>query len=133
MGASDRPLHFIPLPPLSGATVFADEPQYKQNPDVARFVSHLGGHARSFAVALKYLQSNPSGVSYRDLNTHLLESSVFRSILAMRIPKSLLVDCLLRQHVGYMEPPCGSDLPYSHFVAHVRCLICALTAVCMPA
>ena len=120
---SQRPIKYIALPPLSGDVVFEKEPQYTENPDVAPFVARLGGHARSFEVILKYLRDNPSGLSFRDMNTHLLRSRAYRSILKSTIPLSLIADCLLAREVNYLSKPRGSDLPYSYFVAKVSYLV----------
>ena len=122
MSESQRPIKYIALPPLSGDVVFANEPQYTENPHVAPFVALLGGHARSFEVLLKYLKAH-KGRTFRDFSTHLLESSAYLSTLATPIPLSLIADCLLARPVDYLSKPRGSEHPYSYFVTRVRCFV----------
>lgn len=117
--ASGRPVKYIALPPLLGSVVFADMQQY-QNPEVARFVSHMGGHPRSFEwlrAALKQRRDKPT---YDDLFGEYKKSVSAAENASINIPAKLIANCLLQNTVNFFDPAGAIDSkPISYYIDQV--------------
>ena len=117
--ASGRPVKYIALLPLLGSVVFADMLQFR-NPEVARFVSHLGGHPRSFEwlrAALKQRRNKPT---YNDLFGEYKKSITADEHASINIPAKLISQCLLRHTVNFFDPASAIDSkPISYYVDQV--------------
>ena len=117
--ASGRPVKYIALLPLLGSVVFADMEQF-QNPEVARFVSHMGGHPRSFEwlrAALKQRRDKPT---YDDLFGEYKRSVSADELTSISIPAKLISHCLLRHTVNFFDPAGAIDSkPILYYVDQV--------------
>ena len=91
-----------------------------ENPEVARFVSHLGGHPRSFEwlrTALKQRRDKPT---YDDLFGEYKKSIIADENASINMPAKLIVDCLLRRTVSIFDPSGAIDSkPISYYIDQV--------------
>jgi hypothetical protein len=115
---SHRPVVYIGLSPLLGSVVFADMEQYNTNPDVVRFVSHLGGHARSFERLRTLLVQRRDKPTYDDLFSEFKKFLVFDDPSSLNLPVKLIVDCLLGRKVN-MADLAGNSKLVSYYVQQV--------------
>ena len=92
--------------------------QYNKNPDVMRFVSHLGGHARSFEWLRTLLEKRRDKPTYDDLFGEFKKLVVADQPASFEIPAKLIVDCLLGRTVKIFDL-LSNGKPVSYYVQQV--------------